>query len=99
MPDLVRGLHHYVDVATFVTEAIFHILKTRNEAQGGSLSIRDLDVAHVHFLTTLPKVAEYLDGIERQHMKASGATAPEYFARETILVTLLTAYCHKGTSN
>ena len=35
MPELLRGPHHCVGIATSVTERIFHFLKTRAEAQGG----------------------------------------------------------------
>jgi hypothetical protein len=96
MTDAVRGLHHCVGIATSVTERIFHFLKMRTESQGGSLSTADLDAAHAHFLATLPKAAKYFESIDRQYMEASGSTAPEYFARETILATLLFACSHKA---
>lgn len=96
MPELVRGPHHCVGIATSVSARIFHFLKARSEAQGGRLSPADLDLAHAHFLASLPKAANYFEGVDRQYMNASASTAPEYFSRETILVTLLFACSHKA---
>jgi hypothetical protein len=96
LPDLVRGPHHCVGIATSVTDRIFHFLKARSEAQGGSLSPADLDLAHADFVASLPKAANYFENVDRQYMKASVSTAPEYFAHETILVTLLIACGHKA---
>jgi hypothetical protein len=96
MPDLVRGPHHCVGIATAVAARIFYLLKTRGEAQRGSLSTADLDLAHADFLAGLSKSADYFESADRQYMQAIGSTAPEYFARESILVTLLIACGHKA---
>jgi hypothetical protein len=55
MPELLRGPHHCVGIATSVTERIFHFLKTRAEAQSGTLSVADLGVLRQQFLASLPK--------------------------------------------
>jgi len=96
MTEVVRGLHHSVGIATSVTEKIFHFLKTRSESQGGRLSTTELDVAHAHFLATLPKAARYFEGVDRHYTEATGSTAPEYFAHEAILATSLFACSHKA---
>jgi hypothetical protein len=96
MPNVLRGPHHCVGIATSVTARIFHFLKTRSMAKGGSLSAADLDLAHADFMASLPRAANYFEGVDRLHMKASLSTAPEYFARETILVTMLIACSHKA---
>src|SRR5579872_6754669 len=55
MSGLIRGPHHCVGIATSVTERIFHFLKTRAEAQGGTISLEDLGVLRQQFLASLPK--------------------------------------------
>src|SRR5580658_4095485 len=92
----IRGPHHCVGVATSVAERIFHFLKNRAEAHGGTLSVADLDPLHAHFLASLPKAASYFEGVDRQCMEASGATAPECLSRQTILITLVSACTHKA---
>ncbi len=91
MPELLRGPHHCVGVTTAVTERIFHFLKTRAEAQGGNLSVADLGTLRTTFLASLSKAGNYFEGINRQCMEACGSAAPEYFSREHILATLLSA--------
>ncbi len=96
MSELLRGPHHCVGIATSVTERIFHFLKTRAEAQGGTLSIADLAVLRTSFLASLPKAANYFEGVDHQYMEACASTAPEYFARDTILPTLLAVCGNKA---
>jgi len=96
MPELLRGPHHCVGIATSVAERVFHFLKTRADAQGGALSAADLGVARAQFLASLPKAANYFEGVDRQYTEASAATAPESLSRETILATLVFACCHKA---
>jgi hypothetical protein len=75
MSKLLGGPHHCVGIATSVTERIFHFLKTRAEAQGGTLSKSDLAALHQHFLASLPKAASYFEGVDRQYNEASADTA------------------------
>jgi len=96
MSALLRGPHHCVGVATSVAERIFHFLKTRAETHGGTLSLADLDPLHAHFLASLPKAASYFEGMDRQCMEASGASAPELLSRANILATLVSAVSHKA---
>jgi hypothetical protein len=96
MADLLRGPHHCVGIATSVAERIFHFMKTRADAQGGTLSVADLNVLHAQFLASLPKAAHYFEEVDRQYMEASGSTAPECVSRDTILATLLCACSHKA---
>lgn len=96
MSELLRGPHHCVGIATSVTERIFHFLKTRAEAQGGNLSIADLATLRTNFLASLPKAANYFEGVDRQYMEACASTAPEYFSRDNILPTLLSACGNKA---
>jgi hypothetical protein len=96
MSALIRGPHHCVGIATSVAERIFHFLKTRAEAHGGTLSVSDLDPLHAHFLASLPKAANYFEGVDRQYMEAGGATAPELLSHDTILATLVSAVSHKA---
>jgi hypothetical protein len=96
MPELLRGPHHCVGIATSVTERIFHFLKTRAEAQGGTLSLADLGGLRQQFLASLPKAANYFEGVDRQYNEASAATAPECVSRENILTTLVYACSHKA---
>ena len=77
MADLLRGPHHCVGIATSVAERIFHFMKTRAEAQGGNLSVADLNVLQTQFLASLPKAAHYFEEVDRQYMEASGSTAAE----------------------
>jgi hypothetical protein len=93
---MVRGPHHCVGIATSVIALIFDVLRTRGRAQGGTLSIADLDFARTDFLASLPKAANYFERVDRHYMQASGSIAPEYFAREAILITLLIACGHKA---
>jgi hypothetical protein len=96
MPELLRGPHHCVGIATSVTERIFLFLKTRAEAQGGTLSVADLGVFRQQFLASLPKAANYFEGVDRQYNEASAATAPDSFSRENILGTLVLVCSHKA---
>jgi len=96
MPELLRGPHHCVGVATSVTERIFHFLKTRAEAQAGTLSLADLGVLRQQFLASLPKAANYFEGVDRQYSEASVATAPESVSRENILATMVFACTNKA---
>ena len=96
MPELLRGPHHCVGIAAAVTERIFHFLKTRAQAQGGTLSENDLGVLRQQFLGSLPKAANYFEGVDRQYNEASAATAPEHVSRENILATLVFACSHKA---
>jgi hypothetical protein len=96
MSELLRGPHHCVGVATSVTERIFNLLKTRAEAQGGNLSISDVGNLRAAFLASLPKAANYFEGVDRQYMEAAGGTAPELVSRETILATLVSMCSHKA---
>ena len=96
MPELLRGPHHCVGIATSVTERIFHFLKTRADAQGGSISAADLGALRSQFLASLPKAANYFEGVDRQYNEASAATAPESLSREFILATLVFACSHKA---
>jgi len=66
MPELLRGPHHGVGIAAAVTERIFHFLKTRAQAQGGTLSENDLGALRQQFLGSLPKAANYFEGVDRQ---------------------------------
>jgi hypothetical protein len=96
MPELLRGPHHCVGIATSVTERIFHFLKTRAELQGGTLSVADLGLLRQQFLVSLPKAANYFEGVDRQYGEASAATAPESVSRENILRTLVFVCSHKA---
>jgi hypothetical protein len=96
MSELLRGPHHCVAIATSVTERIFHFLKARAEAQGGTLSASDLAALRQHFLASLPKAASYFEGVDRQYSEAGAATAVEYVSRENILATLVFACSHKA---
>lgn len=96
MSELLRGPHHCVGIATSVAERIFHFLKMRAEAQGGTLSIADLGGLRTSFLVSLPKAANYFEGVDRQYMEACASAAPEYFSRGTILPTLLSACSNKA---
>jgi hypothetical protein len=96
MPELLRGPHHCVGIATSVTERIFHFLKTRAEAQAGTLSVADLGVLRQQFLASLPKAATYFEGVDKQYNEASVATAPENVSRENLLGTLVFACTHKA---
>jgi hypothetical protein len=96
MPELLRGPHHCVGIATSVTERIFHFLKTRAEAQGGTLALADLGVLRQQFLASLPKAANYFEGVDRQYNEASAAAAPEVVSRENILTTMVFACSHKA---
>src|SRR5215471_18074256 len=93
MPELLRGPHHYVGVAASVTERIFHFLKARAEAQGGTLSAGDLVSLRQQFLASLPKAASYFEGVDRQYNEASAA---EHVSRENILAKLVFACTHKA---
>jgi hypothetical protein len=79
-----------------VTRSIFDLLKARSAAHGGSLSTADVDLAEAQFISSLLKAASYFEQLNHQHMQASGSTAPELFARQSILVTLLIACGHKA---
>jgi hypothetical protein len=96
MSELLRGPHHCVGIATSVTERIFHFLKTRAEAHGGTLSGSDLVTLRQQFLASLPKAASYFEGVDRQYNEASAATALECVSRENILATLVFACSHKA---
>jgi hypothetical protein len=96
MSELLRGPHHCVGIATSVTERIFHFLKTRAEAQGGNLSVADLGVLRASFLASLPKAANYFEGVDRQYMEACASAAPEFFSRDNILATLVAACGQKA---
>jgi len=93
MSELLRGPHHYVGVAASVTERIFHFLKARAEAQGGTLSAGDLVSLRQQFLASLPKAASYFEGVDRQYNEASAA---EHVSRENILAKLVFACGHKA---
>jgi hypothetical protein len=96
IPDLVRGPHHCVGVATFAARRIFDLLKARSVAQGGSLSSGDLDRAEAQFFSGLLKAAGYFEKLDGLHMHGIGSTAPELLARKSILTTLLIACGHKS---
>jgi len=96
MPELLRGPHHCVGIANSVTERIFHFLKTRAEAQGGTLSQNDLGALRQQFLASLPRAAGYFEGVDRQYNEAGEATAPECVSRDNILATLVFACSHKA---
>jgi hypothetical protein len=96
MSELLRGPHHCVGIATSVTERIFHFLKTKAEAQGGTLSQSDLSVLQHQFLASLPKAAGYFEGVDRQYNEASAAAATECVSRGNILATLVFCCSHKA---
>jgi len=96
MTELLRGPHHCVGIATSVTERIFHFLKTRAEAQGGTLSGADLGALRQQFIASLPKAANYFEGVDRQYSDAGAATAPDSLSRENILGTLVFVCTHKA---
>src|SRR5215471_5902028 len=96
MSELLRGPHHCVGIAASVTERIFHFLKTRAEAQGGTLSENDLVALRQHFLASLPKAASYFEGVDRQYSEAGAATAVEHVSHVNILATLVFACSHKA---
>lgn len=96
MPELVRGPHHCVGIATSVTERIFQSLKTRADAQGGTLSQSDLGALRQQFLASLPKAAGYFEGVDRQYNEAGAAAAPEQVSRDNILATLVFACGNKA---
>ena len=96
MAELLRGPHHCVGIATAVTERIFLFLKTRAEAQGGTLAVADLGALRQQFLASLAKAANYFEGVDRLYNEASAATAPDSVSRENILGTLVFVGCHKA---
>ena len=96
MPELLRGPHHCVGIATAVTERIFLFLKTPAEAQGGTLAVADLGALRQQFLASLAKAANYFEGVDRLYNEASAATAPDSVSRENILGTLVFVGCHKA---
>jgi hypothetical protein len=96
IPDLIRGPHHCVGVATFAARRIFDLLKARIATQGGTLSSGDLDCAEAQFFSGVLKAAAYFETLDSQHMHAIGSTAPELLTRKSILVTLLIASGHKS---
>jgi len=96
MSELLRGPHHCVGVAAAVTERIFHFLKARAQAQQGTLSESDLGTLRQQFLASLPKAANYFEGVDRQYSEAGKATASECVSRENILATLVFACSNKA---
>lgn len=96
MSELIRGPHHCVGIATSVTERIFHFLKTRADAQGGTLSQQDIGALRQQFLASLPKAAGYFEGVDRQYNEAGAAAAPDSLSRDNILATLVFACTNKA---
>jgi hypothetical protein len=96
MTGLLRGPHHGVGIAVSVAERIFHFMKTRAEAHGGSLSVSDIEGLRTQFLASLPKAAHFFEEVDRHYAEACGGTAAECFSHDNILVTLLAACVRKA---
>jgi hypothetical protein len=96
MAGLLRGPHHGVGIAVSVAERIFHFLKTRAEAHGGSLSVSDIEGLRTQFLASLPKAAHFFEEVDRHYAEACGGTASECFSHDHLLVTLLAACVHRA---
>jgi len=96
MPELLRGPHHCVGIATSVSDRVFLFLKSRAEAQGGTLSVADLGALRQQFLAGLPKAANYFEGVDRLYNEASAAAAPDSVSRDHILGTLVFVCSHKA---
>jgi hypothetical protein len=96
MAGMLRGPHHSVGIAVSVAERIFHFMKTRADAHGGSLSAADLNSLHAQFLASLPKAAHFFEEVDRQYAEACGGMAEEYFSHDSILVTLLSVCIRKA---
>jgi hypothetical protein len=87
----LRGPHHFLGVANSVGDMIFHNLQSRCQTAGGSLTAADLEDARSHFVHKLPQALEFFSMINQTCMEASAATAPDSFARDSVLATLLMA--------
>jgi len=85
----LRGPHHCLGLASSVTEMVFRYLNGRCQAGGGTLGPADLEAARTHVLGSFANGFGFFETTYQRCMDASAATAPAYFARETILGTLL----------
>jgi hypothetical protein len=92
---VLRGPHHCVANANAVSEMIFRYLHSRC-AVNGSLSAADLDAARAYMAQSLPNAFSFFETVNQRCMEASAATAPAFFAKETILGSVLFTCAHKA---
>jgi hypothetical protein len=85
----MHGPHHCIATAGTVTDLIFRYLRTRCSAQGGSLSLEDLDDAIERFHESVPAGFDLFETIHVRCMRASGSTVATLFTRDALLTTLL----------
>jgi hypothetical protein len=87
----LRGPHHSIAVATSVGEMLFRFLHSRCQSAGGKLTAADLEQARSQFINTLPNAFDFFQRMDQFCMVASGSTAPDSFAKDSILATVLMA--------
>jgi hypothetical protein len=92
---VLRGPHHCIGNANAVTEMVFRYLQSRCAATG-SLSAAELEAARSHLLQSFPNAFSFFENVNQRCMEASAATAPTFFAKESILGALLFTCAHKA---
>jgi hypothetical protein len=83
------GPHHCIATASTITDMIFRYLRARCSAQGGKLSLEELDDASKRFAESVPSGFDLFETIHTRCMRASGSTVASLFTRKTLLTTLL----------
>jgi len=96
MAPALRGPHHCFGLATSVAEMVFRYLNQRCQAGGGTLSAADLEAARTHIIGSFANGFGFFETTYHRCMEASGPTSHAYFARETILASLLLACGQKA---
>ena len=84
-----NGPHHCIATASTITDMIFRYLRARCSAQGGKLSLEEIDDASKRFSESVPSGFDLFETIHTRCMRASGSTAASLFSRKTLLTTLL----------
>ena len=84
-----NGPHHCIATASTVSDMIFRYLRARCSAQGGKLSLEELDDASKRFAESVPSGFDLFETIHTRCMRASGSTAASLFTRKALLTTLL----------
>lgn len=84
-----NGPHHCIAIASTVTDMIFRYLRARCAAQGGKLSLEEIDDVSKRFADSVSSGFDLFETMHTRCMRASGSTAPTLFSRKTLFTTLL----------